>query len=104
VLDRIKANRTHPDIVAFAIPNSAKRSMRMGARMRAEGLLAGVADLCIMLPCGRCAWLEMKSAKGRQTVAQRAFGLRCLRLGHPYGIAYSVDDAVVFLKSAGVLK
>ena len=104
VLDIIAVRRAHPDIFVFAIPNAARRSLRMGARMKAEGLVAGVADLGIMLPCGRICWLELKSAKGRQTIAQRAFEHRCVRLGHAYGIASNLDDAMVFLKSAGAIK
>ena len=104
VLDVIAVKKAHPDIFAFAVTNAAKRSPKLAAKMKAEGMLAGVADLCIMLPGNRVAWLELKSAKGRQSNAQQGFEHRCLRLGHPYGIASNLDDAMVFLKSAGAIK
>ena len=88
----------------FAVPNAGRRSLRMGARMKAEGLTAGVADLCIMLPLGRVAWLEMKTAKGRQSLPQKAFQADCMALGHPYCLARTFDQAVEFLRTVGALR
>jgi hypothetical protein len=92
------------NVFGFAITNAAKRSYRLGARMKAEGLTAGVADLCVMLPGGRAAWLEMKTAKGRQSIEQKGFAARCLRLGHPYAVAKSFDEAVKVLRLWGALR
>jgi hypothetical protein len=96
--------KARPDVFWFAIPNAGLRSLRMGARMRQEGMRAGVADLCLMLPFGRCAWLEMKANKGRQSTEQKGFEARCQRLGHPYAVAKSFDEAVEFLSKVGALK
>lgn len=93
-----------PDINVIAIPNAAPRSLRMGARMKAEGLQAGVADLCIMLPGGKVAWLEMKAGKGRQSIAQKGFEAKCQRLGHPYALARTLDEAAAALRKWGALK
>jgi hypothetical protein len=87
-----------------ATPNAARRSLRMGAYMKKEGLVAGVADICIRLPAGRVAWLEMKTHKGRQTLAQKVFQAECVALEHPYGLARSFDEAVKFLTSVGALR
>jgi hypothetical protein len=103
VLDLIYFKRAHPDIFAFAIPNAAARSPRLAAKMRAEGLTAGVADLAILLPCNRVAWLELKKAKNQQTIKQRAFEARCARLGHPYAVASSLEQAETFLKQIGAI-
>jgi hypothetical protein len=104
VLKHLAAEKTHPDIQAFAITNAAKRSFRLGAKLRAEGLMAGVADLCIMLPAGKCAWLEMKASRGRQSLLQKTFEARCRRLEHPYAVAKNLDEAVMFLKHVGALR
>jgi hypothetical protein len=104
VLDAISTGKAHPDIFAFAIPNAARRSLRMGARMKAEGLTAGVADVCVMMPAGRAAWLEMKTLKGRQSLAQKGFEARCRRLGHPYGLARTLDEAIALLHQWKVLR
>ena len=92
------------DINVIAIPNAARRSLRMGARMKAEGLQSGVADLCIMLPGGKVAWLELKTDRGRQSLAQKGFEAKCRRLAHPYSLARTLDEAIAALASWGALK
>ena len=49
--------QTHPDARIFAIPNGGQRSRTTGAKLKAEGVSAGVPDLYI--PKWRC-WVEMK--------------------------------------------
>lgn len=93
-----------PDIFWFAVPNAGLRSLRMGARMKQEGLRPGISDLCIMLPGGKTAWLEMKTLKGRQSIEQKGFEARCKRLGHAYAVARTFEEAVAFLKRMGALK
>jgi len=103
VLAHLEANG-RPDVYAFAIPNAARRTPMLAARMKAEGLRAGVADLCIMLPAGRTAWLELKTRKGVQSDAQKSFAAICKRLGHPYAVVRTLGDAIVVLKDWGALK
>ena len=91
------------DVYAFAIPNAARRSPQLAARMKAEGLRAGVADLCIMLP-GCCGWLELKAGKGGQSDAQKGFEAICNRLMHAYEVAHTLDEAITVLKAWGALK
>tara|TARA_R110000787_G_scaffold25275_1_gene71070 strand:+ start:3554 stop:3904 length:351 start_codon:yes stop_codon:yes gene_type:complete len=45
----------------FAIPNGGQRSRTTGAKLKAEGVSAGVPDLYI--PAWRC-WIEMKREQG----------------------------------------
>jgi hypothetical protein len=89
---------------AIACANAGKRSMFTGRRMVAEGLTAGVADLCVLLPGGHVGWLEMKTATGRQSIEQKGFAAKCLRLNHPYAIARSLDEAVKILKLWGAVR
>jgi hypothetical protein len=53
--------QTYPDARIFAIPNGGQRSRTTGAKLKAEGVSAGVPDLYI--PAWRC-WVEMKREKG----------------------------------------
>lgn len=97
----LKARR---EVYYFAIPNAAKRSPRLAARMKAEGLKSGPADLCFMFPKGRCAWLELKrSSKHKQTLVQNEFGEICFSLGHPYAVAHSFDEALDILRQWSVI-
>ena len=104
VLDLLALKKSDPNIFAFAIVNAAARSPRLAAKLRAEGLFAGVADLCILLPCGRTAWLELKAASNKQSPKQRGFEARCNRLGHPYAVASCIERAESFLKQIGAIK
>ena len=88
----------------FSIPNAGIRTLRMGARMKREGLRSGLADLGVMLPGGRMAWMEMKTKTGRQSIEQKNFQQICLALGHQYAIARSFEEAEKILKLWGVLK
>lgn len=93
-----------PDVFYFAVPNGGLRNVRVAQRMKAEGLKPGVADICFMLPQGRCAWMELKTSAGRLSDHQIGFKTRCERLGHLWAMARSVDDAIPHLREWGVLK
>jgi hypothetical protein len=51
--------------------NAGRRSMRDGARRKVLGMVAGEPDLRIYLPGGRCIFVEVKSAKGTLSPAQK---------------------------------
>jgi len=87
-----------PDVFGFAIPNAGRRTYRAAAALRAEGMLPGVADTCIMLPRGKTLWLELKDIHGRQSDEQRGFQARCMRLHHVYRVARTFEEAVGILR------
>lgn len=93
-----------PEVLFFAVPNGGLRNIRVAQRMKAEGLRPGIADLCFMLPQGRCAWLELKAAKGQLSDAQHGFKTRCRELGHFWAMARSIDEAIPHLAAWNVLK
>ena len=76
----IKWVRTVRDIypalkLLYAVPNDGDRNLRVARKLKAEGVLAGVADLC--LPAARRGYhglyLEMKSEEGVATEEQKEF-------------------------------
>ena len=60
--------RTYPDVRIFAIPNGEARSQSAGARLKAEGVSAGVPDLFI--PAWN-TWIEMKRSDGGRISAKQ---------------------------------
>jgi hypothetical protein len=92
------------DLDYFAIPNGGLRNIRVAASLKAEGVKRGVPDICIMLPYGRVGWMELKTTKGRQSLEQKGFEARCARIGHPYALVRSIDDAQAALMEWGALK
>lgn len=83
----------------FAIPNGGRRDAVTGAKLKAEGVSAGVADLIILLPIGNVLFVEVKTSKGRQSPEQKAFQERVESLGFNYVIWRSVEDAEKFINS-----
>lgn len=69
----------HPHLAArlFAVPNGGRRDGITGARLKEEGVLAGVADLVLLVPNAKyhALLIEMKTPKGRQSDSQRAWQL-----------------------------
>jgi hypothetical protein len=87
----------------FAIPNGGKRDAISGARLKAEGVRPGAPDLGFVLPTGLAAFLEIKAAKGRQSVQQEFTEHQINALGGRYAVAHSIDEAWGVLAAWGVL-
>jgi len=74
---------------------------RIGRRVVRFGI-AGQADLTGILPDGRRLEIEVKSAIGRQTAAQKAFQEMIERFHGVYILARSVEDVRRQLTAVGV--
>ena len=80
----------------FAVPNGGRRDLVTGAKMKAEGVLAGVADL-ILLKSNKhygALLIEMKTRKGRQAESQREWQSLIERDGYKYVVCRSLDDFI----------
>ena len=78
----------------YAVPNGGKRSITEAKIMKAEGVLAGVADLHFVLPNEKyhTLYIELKTAKGKQTEAQEDFERHVKSVGHAYEIVRSLEE------------
>jgi hypothetical protein len=87
---------TYPELeYMFAIPNGGQRNAATGARLKAEGVKAGVLD--IFLPVARSVWhglwVEMKTAKGQLSQEQKDW-IKYLRdAGYGVAVCKSWDEA-----------
>lgn len=80
----------------FAIPNGGRRDKVTGAKMKAEGVVAGVADL-ILLKSNKAhgaLLIEMKTRKGKQADTQRQWQQAMEASGFKYVICRSLDDFI----------
>jgi len=83
--------KRHPDVRIFAIPNGEARSRTTGARLKAEGVSAGVPDLFIP---AWLVWIEMKRQRGGAvSPAQRDWHRYLESIGHTVIVARGQEDA-----------
>lgn len=88
----------------FAIPNAAHRTFAASKHFKDEGLVKGVADLCLAVPSGDgrapMLWIEMKRRSGgRQSPEQKAFAERVESRGHVYVLAKGADQAIAAIEA-----
>jgi hypothetical protein len=81
-----------PGVLIFHIPNGGLRSKVEAARLKWCGVLAGVPDLAVIAPGGRAHFLEVKTATGRLSEAQREIFGVLGRLGAPFMTVTGIDD------------
>jgi VRR-NUC domain len=91
-----------PQVVVFHVPNGGLRSKSEAARLRWVGTLAGVLDLVLVLPEGRCSFWEVKAERGMLSADQKAFIARLERSGHSWALVRSIDDARRELAKLGI--
>lgn len=87
----------------YAIPNGGARSAAVAGRLKAEGVRAGVPDLCLPVPSadGRHIglYLELKAPggggerKGRTSDAQEGWIAALRAAGHRVEVCYGQDAA-----------
>ncbi len=84
----------HLAYALFAVPNGGSRNKAEAARMKNEGVTAGVSDL-ILLKSNRhhsALCIEMKTKEGKQNQAQKAWQAFIERWDARYVICRSLDD------------
>ena len=88
-------------ILLFAIPNGGARDIITGARLKAEGVLAGVPDLFLACPAGESngLFIEMKRQRGGK-VSDKQFAViqRLQNAGYSVVIAHGMQEAMDAIK------
>ena len=84
----------YPSRTIFSIPLGGNRNAVTGAILKAEGALAGVADLQILHAAHgyHGLFIEMKTRTGRQQPSQIAFQVKAESEGYKYAVCRSFDD------------
>lgn len=87
----------HPELeMLFAVPNGGYRPMITAAQLKAEGVRAGVPDVCLPVARGRfhSLWIEMKRKPNRTSDAQREWLDNLRHYGHCAVVCWSADEAI----------
>ena len=84
------------DLFVYSIPNAAKRGYQSAAWLIAEGLTAGVPDLCIATPRGNygALYIEMKYGKNTLTDDQKRVIPLVSKSGNKCVVCYSAKEAI----------
>ena len=80
----------------FAVPNGGARSKATAGRLKAEGVVAGVADLLLLVPsCGyHGLCIEMKTKTGKQSDSQKPWQKEVQKKGYKYVVCRSLDEFI----------
>jgi hypothetical protein len=92
----------------YAIPNGGVRSKAAAGKLKAEGVLAGMPDLCLPVPeispsgllhRSNALYIEMKSAKGKLSDRQKRVihDLRAAR--NRVEVCRSADEAIAVIRN-----
>ena len=98
----------HPELqgLLFSVPNGGARSKATAGKLKAEGVVPGVADLILMVgqwskPVNGVSdinylalCIEMKTPKGRQSPEQKAWQEQVEYYGYKYAVCRSLDDFI----------
>lgn len=108
--------RCRKDVVYFHVPNGEERSDSAGAKLKAMGVLRGVADL-LFFWCDRdedlrppathrlkTLFLELKRRGETLSPEQRAFAAAIRETGAFFDHADTIDGAIEILQRYGLLK
>ena len=88
-------NYQYPEFAGllFAVPNGGRRDAREGARLKQQGVTAGVSDLILLVPRPHVLLLELKVKGGKVSDAQKAWLASAAALGHTTAVAYDFNAA-----------
>lgn len=92
----------HPELqLCFAIPNGGTRNIREAIKFKRTGVRKGVPDVFLPVPKGeyKGLWIEFKSDKGEQTVAQIIYFEQLKNQGYRCEICRDQNTAIAVVKT-----
>lgn len=87
--------------IVAAIPNGGSRDKREAAKLKWQGVLAGMPDLIVIID-GKLIGLELKALKGVLSGPQKDIGERFNENGFPWSCVRSLEQAEAFLRAHDV--
>lgn len=79
----------------WSIPNGGVRHIGTAVKLKAEGGMAGVSDLFLMMPAGKYhgLFIEMKVKGGKLSSSQKEFIANAILMGYKAVVCYGFDEA-----------
>jgi hypothetical protein len=76
------------------VPNGGSRDLRTAQRLKAEGVLPGVADLVLFIPTQthHGLFIELKIKPNKQSVHQKEWQALVTKMNYHYAVVYSFDE------------
>lgn len=97
---RMSEGRRPELALLFAIPNGGKRHVAVARKLKAEGVKAGVPDIC--LPVARFPWralyIELKHGHNTATLEQKKWLLLLTQAGNRAEVAYEFEGAKALIE------
>lgn len=74
----------------FSVPNDSSNFMETKRKVN-TGLLKGVSDLIVAIP-NKILFIELKTETGKQSMVQKEFEERIIKLGFEYHLIRSLEQ------------
>ena len=105
VADWLRLYESARDFIFMSIPNEGKDRGNIARLMKLlrMGMRPGASDT-IILQRGRAYCLEIKTEDSTQSDDQIAFEADCIRVGIPYAVAHSFEEAQAIIKKWKILE
>lgn len=86
----------HHRQMLFAVPNGGNRNAREAARLKAQGVTAGVSDLILLVSSSKhnSLCIELKIGKGKQSLNQIEWEKSAISHGNAYVICRTIDEFI----------
>ncbi|MDR1199828.1 MAG: VRR-NUC domain-containing protein [Prevotellaceae bacterium] len=86
----------YPKHIIYAVPNGGQRNCIVAAKLKAEGVLAGIPDLHIPEPHNNYhgLYVEMKTDRNKLTKKQISMIEKLRNKGYKCEVCYSFDEFV----------
>lgn len=90
-----------PERLLFAIPNGGLRNRVVAAKLKAEGVRAGVPDMMLAVPRGAAhgLFIEHKAGKRKPSDEQEGVISDLVAQGYSVAVSHSYDETVKLISS-----
>lgn len=91
----------YPDLLIFHVANERKTNVQHHVKLKRMGVLPGVADF-LVFPGKQKFAIELKDAKGVQSVDQVSFELLWTRAGGRYFLVRTLEEFQIVVNGAAL--